>query len=56
MPGRRHTGKVRSQAQWRWMYATKQPFAKRWSRARKRSRGKIVGFRTLPARKGVRRR
>lgn len=56
MPGRKRTGKVRSQAQWRWMYATKQPFAHRWARARKRTYGKNTDYRTLPARKGVRRR
>ncbi len=38
------------------MYATKQTFSKRWSRARKRSHGKTTGYRTLPARRGTRRR
>ncbi|MFI5649918.1 hypothetical protein ACIA71_01695 [Streptomyces anulatus] len=52
----RQRGKLRSRAQWRWMYATKQTFSKRWSRARKRSHGKITGYRTLPARRGTRRR
>lgn len=52
----RQRGKVRSQAQWRWMYAAKMPFRKRWSRARKRSHGKTTGYRTLPARRGARRR
>jgi hypothetical protein len=52
----RRTGRVRSQAQWRWMYATHQRFAHRWSSARKVSRGKTVGYRTLPVRKGIRRR
>jgi hypothetical protein len=54
MPGNR--GKVRSQAQWRWMWATKKPFARRWSNARKRTYGKKTDFRTLPPRRGVRRR
>jgi hypothetical protein len=52
----RKQGKVRSQAQWRWMWATKQPFARRWAHARKRTAGKVKGYRTLPARKGTRRR
>lgn len=56
MPGRRRSGKVRSRAQYRWMYATKQAFAHRWAHARKRSYGKTTGYRTLPARKGARRR
>jgi hypothetical protein len=47
---------VRSQAQWRWMHATKQRFAHKWSRARKRSYGKTTGYRSLPARRGARRR
>lgn len=54
MPGKR--GKVRSQAQYRWMYARRMPFAHRWAHARKRSYGKTVGYRTLPVRRGVRRR
>lgn len=52
----RKQGKVRSQAQYRWMFATKQPFAHRWARARKRAAGKTTGYRTLPARRGVRKR
>ncbi|MFC8704093.1 hypothetical protein ACFUIV_18155 [Streptomyces anulatus] len=52
----RRRGKVRSQAQWRWAFATKQRFAHRWARARKRSYGKTTGYRTLPARRGTRRR
>lgn len=52
----RKQGKVRSRAQYRWMFATKQPFARRWAHARKRAAGKITGYRTLPARRGVRRR
>ncbi|WP_411095978.1 hypothetical protein [Streptomyces sp. 020-2-3H-GM] len=52
----RQRGKVRSQAQWRWAFVTRQRFAHRWARARKRSHGKVTGYRTLPARKGIRRR
>lgn len=52
----RQRGKVRSQAQWRWAFATRQRFAHRWARARKRSHGKTTGYRTLPARRGIRRR
>jgi hypothetical protein len=54
MPGKR--GKVRSQAQWRWMFARKMPFAHKWARSRKRTYGKSTDYRTLPARRGVRRR
>lgn len=46
---------VRSQAQWRWMWAQKKPFARRWAHARKRRYGKTSGYRTLPARKRARR-
>ncbi|MFF7335435.1 hypothetical protein [Streptomyces sp. NPDC008150] len=54
MPSKR--GKVRSQKQWRWMFAAKKPFAHRWARSRKRTYGPKTGYRTLPVRKGVRRR
>lgn len=46
---RRHRGgkpPFRSRAQWRWAFATKQPFARRW--AHKTPGGKIVRFRRLP--------
>ncbi|MGW6912578.1 hypothetical protein ACWGB8_01950 [Kitasatospora sp. NPDC054939] len=52
----RKQGKVRSQAQWRWMFATKQPFARRWAGARKRAAGTTTGYRTLPARRSTRKR
>lgn len=54
MPGKR--GAVRSRAQWRWMFATKQTFAHKWARKRKRTYGKKTDYRTLPPRRGVRRR
>lgn len=56
MPGRSRSGKVRSQAQWRFMFAVKKPFAHRWARARKRTYGKKADYQTLPPRKAVRRR
>ncbi|MFR9794242.1 hypothetical protein ACL07V_37405 [Streptomyces sp. MB22_4] len=54
MPSNR--GKVRSRAQWRWMFASKQRFAHKWASARKRTYGKKTDFQTLPPRKGIRRR
>jgi hypothetical protein len=49
-------GKVRSQAQWRWMFATRQRFAHRWARSRKRQVGKTTDYRILPPRRGAGRR
>lgn len=54
MPGNR--GKVRSRAQWRWMFAQRKPFAHKWARSRKRTYGKKTDYQTLPARRGARRR
>jgi hypothetical protein len=48
-----HRGFV-SRAQWRWAWATRQRFARKWSH---RTPGpKKVRYRRLPARTGVRRR
>lgn len=43
-----------SKAQWRWAFATKQPWARR--HARRTPGGKRTRYRRLPRRKGVRRR
>lgn len=47
---------ARSKAQWRFLYATKKPFAHRWAEAVEASRGKKTGFRGLPERKHARKR
>ena len=44
----------RSKAQWKWAFATKQKFARRW--AHKTKGGKKTRYRRLPTRKGPRRR
>lgn len=42
----------KSKAQWRWAWATHQPWARK--KAHETKGGKIVRYRRLPARKGVR--
>jgi hypothetical protein len=43
-------GRFRSRAQWRWAFANKKSFARRW--ARSTPGGKGVRYRRLPPRKG----
>jgi hypothetical protein len=45
------SGGFKSKAQWRWAYATHQPWARK--KAHKTAGGKIVRYRRLPARKGA---
>lgn len=42
---------MRSQQQWRWAWATHQPWARRWSEAVVAERGPKTGFRSLPKNK-----
>jgi hypothetical protein len=42
-------GKFRSKAQWRWAFATKQPWARKW--AHQTPGGKKVRYRRLPKKK-----
>lgn len=51
MATRRH-GPFKSKAQWRWAFATHQPFAHRWAEQIERSRGEKTGYRSLPRKKG----
>lgn len=51
MATRRH-GPFKSQAQWRWAFATHKAFAKKWADQIVASRGKKTGFHSLPKRKG----
>ena len=44
-------GPAHSQAQWRWMYATRQPFAHKWSEQIVAERGPKTGFHSLPRNK-----
>lgn len=52
MPGRGH--RIRSKAQWRFLFATRKSFARRW--AHQTPGGPKVRYRRLPGRKGVRKR
>lgn len=61
MAGRKTPGKVTSKAQQAYLFATKKPFAKRWSKAAgeigphgKPSPSSKAAYRALPARKTVR--
>lgn len=45
-----------SKAQWRWAYATHQPFAHKEAEKVVATRGKKTGYRSLPRRKGARKR
>ena len=51
---RKSPGPMHSKAQWRYLFATHKPFARKW--AHKTPGGKKVRYRRLPPRKGVRRR
>jgi hypothetical protein len=42
-------GRFRSRAQWRWAFANRMPFARRWAHRNQASQP----YRTLPARKGT---
>lgn len=53
---RRSPGPAHSKAQWRFLFATHKPFAHRWAEAIEASRGVKTGYRSLPARKGLRKR
>lgn len=56
MPARKSPGPMHSQAQWRFLYATHKTFAHRWADRVVHSRGKKVGYHSLPIRKGARKR
>lgn len=47
-------GPAHSKVQWRWMYATHQKFAHKWSEYIEATRGVKTGYHSLPERKGVR--
>jgi hypothetical protein len=51
---RKSPGPMHSKAQWRFLFATHKPFARKWAHETKG--GKKVRYRRLPARKGVRKR
>ena len=42
-------GPMHSQAQWRYLYAVKAPFAHKWADQIVAQRGKKTGYHTLPA-------
>lgn len=45
-----------SKAQWAWAFATHKSWARKEAHKVIRRRGKVTGFRSLPLRKGVRKR
>lgn len=52
MSGRKSPGPMHSKAQWRFLYATHKPFAKKWADEIVATRGKVTGYRALPGSKG----
>jgi hypothetical protein len=44
-------GPAHSKAQWRWMYATKKPWAHAWAEQVVAERGPKTGYRSLPEKK-----
>jgi hypothetical protein len=44
---------MHSKAQWRFLFATKKPFAHKWADQIVAERGKKTGYRTLPDKKTV---
>lgn len=53
---RRSPGPMHSQAQWRYLFASKKPFARKWADEVVAERGKKTGFHSLPNRKSIRKR
>lgn len=53
MPGSHHRspGPMHSKAQWRFLWATKKPFAEKWSH--ETAGGPKIRYRRLPERKGA---
>lgn len=51
---RKSPGPMHSKAQWKWAYATHQPFARKWADGVVATRGKKTGFHSLPNRKSMR--
>lgn len=56
MPDHKSPGPMHSKAQWRFLYATKKPFAHKWAEQVVAERGPKTGYRSLPDRKGARKR
>jgi hypothetical protein len=50
---RESPGPDHSKAQWRFLFATHKPFARKWAEQVVAERGKKTGYRSLPERKGV---
>lgn len=53
---RKSPGPMHSQKQWRFLYASKKPFAKKWADQIVATKGKKTGYHSLPVRKGPRKR
>jgi hypothetical protein len=53
---RKSPGPMHSKAQWRFLFATKKPFAHKWAEKIERTRGEKTGYRSLPTRKGAKKR
>jgi hypothetical protein len=54
--GGKSPGPMHSKAQWRFLMATHKTFAHRWAHQVEAEKGKVTGYRSLPDRKGVRKR
>jgi hypothetical protein len=50
MAMRKSPGPMHSRAQWRFLYATKKPFAHKWAEKIEATRGVKTGYRSLPER------
>lgn len=53
---RKSPGPMHSKAQWRYLFASHKPFARKWADEVVAERGKKTGFRSLPTRKAIRKR
>jgi hypothetical protein len=53
---RKSPGPMHSQAQWRFLFASHKPFARKWANEVVAERGKKTGYRSLPNRKAMKKR
>lgn len=51
---RKSPGPMHSQKQWRFLFATHKPFARRWADEIVATRGRKTGYHSLPVRKPIR--
>lgn len=53
---RKSPGPMHSKKQWAYLFASRKPFARKWADEIVAERGKKTGYRSLPERKGMRKR